>query len=372
MNRAANAIGLDASLCDDRRNALREELRQSGLAGLLVRDRGQLARLFNYRAREVFPAVGLIPADGPAVLARPSIGAEGPFHTDEERVFEPAILFSLRPNAEDHALDALVDLVPTGARLGLDGALPLPLAGKVEPVDMRKSLDRHKRFKHADELALIETAAAAGEAAYCAVEPLLVDGTREIDLFAAYQAAAIRAAGHQIGELGNDYRGGAMGGGPRQTPLKTGDLIPIDTGVSLHGYHSDLCRTYAIGGEWSPLQLRAAHRAAEAHELALSLIDPGVSCRLVYEEVHRFLDGFEGLSFPTHLGHGIGLAPVETPRINPHWDDHFEIGDVFTLEPGLYGGGLRGGVRIENDYILAEDGIRALSDSAGALPKPDG
>jgi len=82
MNRTTYPVELDGSLCRIRRNALRAELRQGNLVGLLVRDRGQLARLFNFRAREVFPAVGLIPADGPAVLARPSIGAEGPFHID--------------------------------------------------------------------------------------------------------------------------------------------------------------------------------------------------------------------------------------------------------------------------------------------------
>lgn len=71
-------------------------------------------------------------------------------------------------------------------------------------------------------------------------------------------------------------------------------------------------------------------------------------------------------NFPCH---GIGLNPVESPRINPHWDDHFQVGDVFRLEPGLYSPDLRAGVRIENDYVLTESGIRALSDSASVVPR---
>ncbi len=359
---------LKASCCRSRRDALREELRRANCAGLLVLDRGQLTRLFNYRAREVFPAAGVILTDGPAVLSFGTIGSDCAVHADELRQYEPAFLFSLRPDPVDLALEQLMDLIPGGARLGMDGPLPLPLAGRVDPVDMRPVLARQKRRKDPDEVALIEAAAAAGEAAFAAIEPMLVEGTREIDVFAAYQAAAISAAGDQIGELGNDYRGGAMGGSPRRELLKTGDLIPIDTGVMLHGYHSDLCRTYPVGGEWSATQLAAARRVAEAHDLALSMIAPGVSCRHVYQELQRFLDGYQGHTFPTHLGHGIGLLPVETPRINPHWDDVFMEGDVFTLEPGLYSAELRAGVRIENDYVLAGDGIRALSDSVANLP----
>ncbi|WP_212525587.1 M24 family metallopeptidase [Actibacterium sp. MT2.3-13A] len=359
---------LEEPFCRARQQALREELRASGCAALLVRDRGQLTRLFNYRAREIFLAAALILADGPSVISRRA-GDEGAVFADDERSFEAAYMASLRPGMSDLALAPLLALIPAGCRLGCDGDLPLALSGRVEPFDMRPGIARRQRAKDPDELALIAAAAAAGEAAYAAIEPLLVEGTREIDLFAAYQAAAVSAAGEAIGELGNDFRGGAGGGTPRTAPLRAGDLIPIDTGVMLRGYHSDLCRTYPVGGDWSDAQLDAARRVVEAHALALSMIAPGASCRAVYDEVGRFLDGYRGYTFKSHLGHGIGLSPVETPRINPHWNDRFQIGDVFTLEPGLYGPGLRAGVRIENDYVLAEGGVRALSDSASVVPR---
>ncbi|NDR57306.1 M24 family metallopeptidase [Aliiruegeria sabulilitoris] len=358
---------LEQSRCRQRQDALRESLRSAGCAALLVVNRGQVCRLFNYWARNVFPALGLIQADGPAVLCSMAPGDGAPF-ADEVREFEGARLSSLRPQLLDLALDQLQDLIPDGCRLGVEGDLPLALLGRVEPVDMRLELDRLSRAKDPDEIALIAAGAAAGEAAFAAIEPLLVDGTREIDLFAAYQAAAVAAAGQPIGELGNDFRGCAMGGPPRTVPLRTGDLVPIDTGVMIRGYYSDLCRTYPVGGVWAPAQRDAARRVAEAHDLALSMIAPGVSCRTVYDELSRFLDGYRGWSFKTHLGHGIGLRPVETPRINPHWNDRFEAGDVFTLEPGLYDPELRAGVRIENDYVLSDTGIRALSDSCSVVP----
>lgn len=359
--------GLDRELCLSRQDALRRDIRDAGCSALLIRGRGQLSRLFNYHAREVFPAAALILADGPSILSRKQ-GDECIVFADEVRDYEAARMDSLRTHLSDVALEPLAGLVPANAALGVDSDIPLLLLNRFDWIDMRSRIDARRRPKDSDEIALIEAAAEAGETAYAAIEPLLVDGAREIDIFSAYQAAAVVAAGDQIGELGNDFRGGAAGGAPRTTTLKAGDLMPIDTGVMLRGYYSDLCRTYPVGGEWSASQLAAARRVAEAHELATGMIAPGVSCRAVYAEVSRFLDGYNGWSFKSHLGHGIGLNPVETPRINPNWDDHFEIGDVFTLEPGLYSPELRSGIRIENDYVLSETGLRRLSDSGGIIP----
>ena len=359
---------LERDFCLARQEALRSDIREAGCSALLVQDRAHLTRLFNYRAREIFPAAAVILADGPSVFCRKQ-GDEGPVFADEIREFEPAWMDSLRPQLSDLALEPLIECLPAGGRLGSDGDVPLSLLSHSEWADLRPALAKRQRRKDPDEIKLIETAAAAGEKAYSAIEPLLVAGTREIDVFSAYQAAAVSAAGEPIGELGNDFRCGAPGGSPRTNPLVAGELIPIDTGVMLRGYYSDLCRTYPVGGEWSKLQLDAARRVADAHELATSMIAPGVSCVAVYDEVKRFLDGYRGLRFTSHLGHGIGLNPVEAPRINPHWDDHFQIGDVFTLEPGLYGPDLRAGVRIENDYVLQQSGLRQLSDSATIIPR---
>jgi Xaa-Pro dipeptidase len=73
------------------------------------------------------------------------------------------------------------------------------------------------------------------------------------------------------------------------------------------------------------------------------------------------LEGFGGWSFPHHLGHGIGLSAHESPYLNPHWDDRFQAGDVFTVEPGLYGTDLAPGVRVEEIYHLSASGLRRLT-----------
>jgi Xaa-Pro dipeptidase len=84
---------VNEEFCRKRQDALREDLRNAGCAAVLVRDRGQLTRLFNYRAREIFPAAAVILADGLSVICRPD-GLEGAVFADEERVFEAAFLSS--------------------------------------------------------------------------------------------------------------------------------------------------------------------------------------------------------------------------------------------------------------------------------------
>ncbi len=74
------------------------------------------------------------------------------------------------------------------------------------------------------------------------------------------------------------------------------------------------------------------------------------------------LDEYMPGRFTHHLGHGIGLYPHEGPHLNPNWDDVFCERDVFTVEPGLYGDDLRGGIRLENDYLVTSDGVELLTD----------
>jgi Xaa-Pro aminopeptidase len=91
-------------------------------------------------------------------------------------------------------------------------------------------------------------------------------------------------------------------------------------------------------------------------------VRPGKSCRELYLEVEEILGDADGAKLSHHLGHGIGLYPHEAPHLNPFWDDTFQEGEVFTAEPGLYAPNFRGGIRLENDYLVTQNGVELLSD----------
>ena len=172
---------------------------------------------------------------------------------------------------------------------------------------------------------------------------------------------AVETAGEPIGRFGNDFQCATPGGPPRSRRAEAGELWILDIGVEYRGYNADLSRVFAVSGEVSDEQVRAWEELTRALEYVEQSVKPGASCRALFESIKGQLDDYMPGSFFHHLGHGIGLYPHEFPHLNPHWDDAFEEGDVFTAEPGLYAKDLRGGLRLENDYLVTSDGVQQLN-----------
>jgi Xaa-Pro aminopeptidase len=161
---------------------------------------------------------------------------------------------------------------------------------------------------------------------------------------------------------GNDYQCNARGGPPRDRPAAAGELYILDLGPAYRGYFADNARTMAVS-EADCVQQEAWQHVVSIFPIIEREVRPGVSCRALFAQAQAELDRAPHGVFNHHLGHGIGLYPHEAPHLNPAWDDVFEEGDVFAVEPGLYDPErLRAGIRIENDYVVTSKGVELLSD----------
>jgi Xaa-Pro aminopeptidase len=92
------------------------------------------------------------------------------------------------------------------------------------------------------------------------------------------------------------------------------------------------------------------------------MVRPGLPARELYTAVRDRLATHPsyGASFWHHAGHGIGIHGHEAPRLIPESDDVIEVGDVIAMEPALYSEELRGGIRLENTYVVRQSGAERL------------
>jgi Xaa-Pro aminopeptidase len=237
---------------------------------------------------------------------------------------------------------------------------------KARFADASPCLLKLRKNKEEDEIAGVRQNLEYCAAAYSAARETIRPGITEVDVYNAMYSAVVRAAGTSVdfaGDFACGERGISGGGPPTTRELRAGDLYPLDIFPAAHLYFADTCRTFAVGPP-TDRQHQAWEITRQAVRLGESLIKPGVRARDVYGEIKSFLDSQEitEKTFWHHAGHGIGHRGHEAPRIIPGSDDVFEVGDVFTLEPGIYSPALQGGIRLEDNYVLRANGIEDLFD----------
>jgi Xaa-Pro aminopeptidase len=145
--------------------------------------------------------------------------------------------------------------------------------------------------------------------------------------------------------------------------IEAGELVTLDFGALVNGYHADMTRAIAVGEISSELR-RMFDAVLEAERAAVAALAPGVHGKDVDALARRVLAGYGLEQYFTHsLGHGVGTQIHEDPRLSRLSADVLEPGMVVTVEPGVYIDGV-GGVSIEDLCLITESGYERLSQSS--------
>ena len=151
-------------------------------------------------------------------------------------------------------------------------------------------------------------------------------------------------------------------GKPTDRRIAEAELILLDFGAKWQGYHSDITRTVILGKP-EPKQQEIYDIVLEAQAAGIGAIRPGIAGGEVDAAARKVIeDRGYGEYFGHGLGHGLGLDVHDGRILAKNSEIILEAGMVVTVEPGIYIPGW-GGVRIEDDVLVAKSGSEVLTRS---------
>jgi Xaa-Pro aminopeptidase len=141
--------------------------------------------------------------------------------------------------------------------------------------------------------------------------------------------------------------------------LQHGDLVILDGWCTVDGYYGDITRTFAIGDVADELK-QIYQVTLRANKAGRAAVRPGAQCQDIDRAARKVIaDAGFGEYFVHRTGHGLGLEVHEAPNIVEGDTRVLAPGNTFTVEPGIYLAG-KGGVRIEDDLVVTQDGGESL------------
>jgi len=348
-----------------RRDALRKALVEKGLDAVLV------TRLVNVRyltgftgsngALLVTPDAEVLTTDGRYITQS---AAQAP---DVERLITTAIATDLVERAATNGRVRIgfeahdVTVEAHGRLTGVtENAELLAVTGAVEAL---------RAVKDDDEIELIRRACRAADDAVAGLWETRLAGRTEKEIRNDLEARML-AAGADAASFETIVASGPNSAVPHHRPtgrvVEPGDLLKLDFGALVEGYHSDMTRTVVLGepAQWQ----RDLHAlVAEAQQAGIDALRAGATSAELDRAARDVITAAgHGEDYTHSLGHGVGLEIHEAPSLRKDGSDTLADRMPVTVEPGVYLPG-RGGVRIEDLLVVRPDGPDSLTTTTKEL-----
>lgn len=234
---------------------------------------------------------------------------------------------------------------------------------------MQDKINAPRRRKDDVEIKKITEAEKLGDEAFTYVLDKIKAGITEKDIAFELEFYMRKhgAAGLSFETIAASGIRGAMPHGlASEKIIKNGELLTLDFGCILDGYCSDMTRTVAIGNV-SDWQREIYSIVLKAQSTALKSVSIEKKCSEIDAAARKIIsDAGYGKNFGHALGHSVGIEIHENPNFSPKSNDTVEVGNVITVEPGIYIENM-GGVRIEDVIAVTENGIVNITHSPKEL-----
>jgi Xaa-Pro aminopeptidase len=348
----------------DRSNKLAAALRERGVDALLVTNLVNVRWLTGFTGSNGLALVG--PGDQRLFLTDFRYLTQSGEQVDAgwKREIAPEIL---------QAATAFVGGDGDVVKLGFDdatlsvkdyGMLAARVAEGVELVPAGGAVEALRAIKDAGELEKIRAAAKLADDALADVLTRGLAGRTERDV-ALDLEVTMRKAGAEGPSFPPIIASGTHSALPHAVPrdveIPKDTLVTIDWGAQLDGYASDCTRTYATGPDLDPRDREIYELVLKAQLESLAAVRAGAGGREVDAVARDVITAAgHGEHFGHGLGHGVGTEVHEGPRLSQRSDSTLEVGQVVTVEPGVYVPGAVG-VRIEDLAVVTETGSEVLT-----------
>lgn len=373
-------LDFPAAEFESRTEKAQRRMKVAGLDALLLTTEPDVRYFTGFRTlfwqSPTRPWFVIVPANGLPIAVIPEIGAALMRATwiDDVRSWSS-------PHADDDGvsllLDALSGYATIGLPMGRESVLRMPLLDfkrlrdglpKAVFTDATPVIRDLRMVKSDAEIATIAEVCSKASMAFADAANLFQIGQSIAEAFRAFK---IRLLEHGVDDV--PYLVGGCGqdgyqdviSPPLNTPIREGDVLMLDTGATVQGYHCDFDRNWAFGRA-SDAANRAYDALYRATEAGFAVARPGATAADIFKAMAEVIGTTK--NDVGRFGHGLGMQLTEPPS-NILWDTTpLQPGMVLTLEPSIT---LRDGVLMvhEENFVIREDANAWLSTRAAeSLP----